>query len=322
MKTLGASTATIRKVYLYQIIFIALLGIVLGTVIGFAVQQVVVSALAGTVDVSLQVWYWRPLMIATFTGSICALLFCLYPLLGLFAIPPLRVLRRDMASTLKSRGGQYLTSGLAIFGLMYAYSQNLKVSAIMFISGIVLVVLLLGATYGLIALGRVLGQGRMSAAQLAWARIKRRALDNSVQLISFALTLMLLLIVLVMRNDIVKQWQEQLPEGTANYFMINVTDAQKDKLAEHFASNLVISDDLYPVTRGRFAKINDVVLRSEVTKEDEDSTNERRAGMGEKQILPGARSCNKLTKWWQESGMILGRMTIMSWARAYTSSIC
>lgn len=280
MKTLGASTATIRKVYLYQIIFIALLGIVLGTVIGFAVQQVVVSALAGTVDVSLQVWYWRPLMIAIFTGSICALLFCLYPLLGLFAIPPLRVLRRDMASTLKSRGGQYLTSGLAIFGLMYAYSQNLKVSAIMFISGIVLVVLLLGATYGLIALGRVLGQGRMSAAQLAWARIKRRALDNSVQLISFALTLMLLLIVLVMRNDIVKQWQEQLPEGTANYFMINVTDAQKDKLAEHFANNLVISDDLYPVTRGRFAKINDVVLRSEVTKEDEDSTNERRAGMG------------------------------------------
>ncbi len=280
MKTLGASTSTIRKVYLYQIIFIALLGIVLGTVIGFLVQQVVVSALAGTVDVSLQVWYWRPLIIAIFTGSICALLFCLYPLLGLFAIPPLRVLRRDMASTLKTRGGQYATSGLAIFGLMYAYSQNFKVSAIMFISGLILVVLLLGATYGLIALGRVLGQGRMSAAQLAWARIKRRALDNSVQLISFALTLMLLLIVLVMRNDIVKQWQEQLPEGTANYFMINVTDAQKDDLAQHFAQNAVLSDDLYPVTRGRFAKINDVVLRSEVTKENEDSTNERRAGMG------------------------------------------
>ena len=86
---------------------------------------------------------------------------------------------------------------VAIFGLMYAYSQNLKVSSILFVSGMILVALLLLATYGLIALGRVLGQGRMSAAQLAWARIKRRALDNSVQLISFALTLMLLLVVLV-----------------------------------------------------------------------------------------------------------------------------
>lgn len=293
MKTLGASTPTIRKVYLYQIIFIAVLGIVLGTIIGFVIQQLVVSALSGTVDVSLQVWYWRPLFIAIFTGSVCALLFCLYPLLGLFAIPPLRVLRRDMASSLKSRGGQYLTSGIAIFGLMYAYSGNLKVSAIMFVSGIILVALLLLATYGLIAIGRVLGQGRMSATQLAWARIKRRALDNSVQLISFALTLMLLLVVLVMRNDIVQQWRDQLPEGTANYFMINVTDAQKDNLASHFASNAVIKNDLYPVTRGRFAQINGEVLRNELTKEDEDSTNERRAGMGREANLTWTNTLQK-----------------------------
>ena len=280
MKTLGASTSTIRKVYLYQIVFIAVLGILLGTIIGFILQQIVVSALSGTVDVSLQVWYWRPLLIAIFTGSVCALLFCLYPLLGLFSIPPLRVLRRDMASTLRTRGGQYLTSGLAIFGLMYAYSQNLKVSVILFISGLVLVGLLLLATFGLIALGRVLGKGRMSAAQLAWARIRRRALDNSVQLISFALTLMLLLTVLVMRNDIVQQWKDQLPEGTANYFMINVTDAQKDALQSHFAENAVQSDKLFPVTRGRFAKINDDILRTELTKEEGDNTAERRSGMG------------------------------------------
>ena len=280
MKTLGASTRTIRKVYLYQIIFIAVLGIILGTVIGFILQQIVVSALSGTVDVSLQIWYWRPLLIAIFTGSVCALLFCLYPLLGLFSIPPLRVLRRDMESTLRTRGGQYLTSGLAIFGLMYAYSQNLKVSLILFISGLVLIGLLLLATFGLIALGRILGKGRMSAAQLAWARIRRRALDNSVQLISFALTLMLLLTVLVMRNDIVQQWKDQLPEGTANYFMINVTDAQKDALQSHFADNDVQSDKLFPVTRGRFAKINDDVLRTELTKEESDNTAERRSGMG------------------------------------------
>lgn len=114
MKTLGASTATIRKVYLYQIVFIALLGIVIGAIVGFVLQQLVVSALADTVEVSLQVWYWRPLLIAIFTGSVCALLFCLYPLLGLFSIPPLRVLRRDIASSFSARGGQYLTAGGAI----------------------------------------------------------------------------------------------------------------------------------------------------------------------------------------------------------------
>ena len=280
MKTLGASTATIRKVYLYQIVFIALLGIVIGAIVGFVLQQLVVSALADTVEVSLQVWYWRPLLIAIFTGSVCALLFCLYPLLGLFSIPPLRVLRRDIASSFSARGGQYLTAGGAILLLMWVYSQNLKISLILFVSGRILVGLLLAATFGLIALGRVLGTGRMGAWQLAWARIKRRSLDNSVQLISFALTIMLLLVVLVMRNDIVQQWRDQLPTGTANYFLANVTEEQRPNLVQHFADNGIETDGLYPVSRGRFVKINDEILRNDITKEEEDTTNETRRGMG------------------------------------------
>ncbi|MEN8779268.1 MAG: ABC transporter permease [Glaciecola sp.] len=280
MKTLGASTATIRKVYLYQIVFIALLGIVIGAIVGFVLQQLVVSALADTVEVSLQVWYWRPLLIAIFTGSVCALLFCLYPLLGLFSIPPLRVLRRDIASSFSARGGQYLTAGGAILLLMWVYSQNLKISLILFVSGLILVGLLLAATFGLIALGRVLGTGRMGAWQLAWARIKRRSLDNSVQLISFALTIMLLLVVLVMRNDIVQQWRDQLPTGTANYFLANVTEEQRPNLVQHFADNGIETDGLYPVSRGRFVKINDEILRNDITKEEEDTTNETRRGMG------------------------------------------
>ena len=280
MKTLGASTNTIRKVYLYQISFIAILGIMLGAVVGFVLQQIVVSALADTVEVSLQVWYWRPMLIAIFTGSVCALLFCLYPLLGLFSIPPLRVLRRDISATFSSRGGQYITAGGAILLLMWVYSQNLKISLILFVSGLILVGLLLGATFGLIALGRVLGKGRMGAWQLAWARIKRRSLDNSVQLISFALTIMLLLVVLVMRNDIVQQWRDQLPQGTANYFLANVTQEQRPKLVEHFAKNGIDTDGLYPVSRGRFVKVNDELIRTDISKEDEDTTNETRRGLG------------------------------------------
>lgn len=280
MKTLGASTNTIRKVYLYQITFIALLGIILGSVVGFVLQQIVVSALSGTVEVSLQIWYWRPLLIAIFTGSVCALLFCLYPLLGLFSIPPLRVLRRNISSTFSSRGGQYVTAGSAILLLMWVYSQDLKISLILFVSGLILVGLLLLSTFGLIALGRVLGQGRMGAWQLAWARIKRRSLDNSVQLISFALTIMLLLVVLVMRNDIVQQWRDQLPQGTANYFLANVTTEQRPELIAHFAKNGIQTDGLYPVSRGRFVKINDELIRTDITKEDDDTTNETRRGLG------------------------------------------
>ncbi|WP_371193438.1 ABC transporter permease [Glaciecola sp. SC05] len=280
MKTLGASKAMVRQIYLMQICFITALGISIGVLVGYMLQQGVVTLLADKVEVSLATWYWRPLGIAVFTGVTCALLFSLYPLLQLFSVPPLRVLRKDLQATLSSKALQFVFSGSAVFLLMWTYSQNLLISSILFGSGVLLVMSLLGMTYLLILAGRKLGSGSMGAWTLAWARIRRRAMGNSVQLISFAITIMLLLVVLVMRNDMVKQWRDQLPEGTPNYFVANVTETQKEALKEHFTKNDVQYEQFYPVARGRFVSINDENIRTEVTKEDEEVANEGRQGLG------------------------------------------
>jgi len=293
MKTLGAPKKMVQQIYLLQILFITALGISIGVMLGFIIQQLVVSAIAGKVDVSVDVWYWRPIVISVFTGTICAVLFSLYPLLKLFSVSPLRVLRRDLGANLSSRLIQFVASGGAIFLLMWAYSQNIKVSAILFISGIVLVVSLFGVTYGLIWVGRKLGQGKMGAWQLAWARIHRRAMDNSVQLISFAVTIMLLLIVLVMRNDMVQQWQNQLPEGTPNYFLVNISQAQQPDLQQHFVTNQVEIDKFYPVVRGRFVAVNDEKVRTAVSKEDPDEQGNGRDGLGREANLTWSSTLQK-----------------------------
>ncbi|MFT5542324.1 MAG: putative ABC transport system permease protein [Glaciecola sp.] len=280
MKTLGAGKTMVQRIYLLQICFITTLGILLGVVVGFILQQGVVAMLAGTVEVSLNVWHWRPLAIAIFTGVICSVLFSLYPLLQLFSVPPLRVLRRDINTTLSSKALQFATSGIAVFLLMWVYSQNLMISTILFASGIILVALLLGVTNVLIMVGRKLGSGSMGSWTLAWARIRRRAMGNSVQLISFAITIMLLLVVLVMRNDMVKQWRDQLPEGTPNYFLSNVTEDQRGGLEEQFSENDIASGGFYPVARGRFVAINEDKIRTEVTKEDQEVADDGRQGLG------------------------------------------
>lgn len=280
MKTLGAPKRMVQQIYLLQILFITALGITIGTVLGFIIQQIVVAAIAEKVAVSLDVWHWRPLIIAIFTGTVCAVLFSLYPLLKLFSVSPLRVLRRDLGANLSSRIIQFVASGGAIFLLMWAYSQNLKVSGILFVSGIILVLGLLVVTFGLIWLGRKLGQGKMGPWQLAWARIHRRAMDNSVQLISFAVTIMLLLVVLVMRNDMVAQWQSQLPQGTPNYFLVNISQSQQPELQQHFVKNKVEIDRFYPVVRGRFVAINDEKVRTAVSKENPEEQQSGRSGLG------------------------------------------
>lgn len=271
MKTLGASRKMVQRVFLLQIIFITILGIAIGGALGYGIQAAVASAIQERVAVSLQSWYWGPVLIAVFTGVICAILFSLYPLLKLFSVPPLRVLRKDLGAKMSSRIIQFLAAGGAIFLLMWTYSKNLKISAILFSSGIVLVLALLAVTYGLIWLGRRLGKGRMGAWQLAWARIQRRSMDNSVQLISFAVTIMLLLVVLVMRNDMIQQWRDQLPQGTPNYFMANITETQKPQMEQHFAESGVQVEEFYPVVRARFVAVNGERVNTEITKEDEET---------------------------------------------------
>lgn len=281
MKTLGASRKTVQKVYLLQISFITLLGIILGTLVGYLIQQGVVMLVQDQVSVSLQSWYWGPVAIAVFTGVTCAMLFSLYPLVKLFSVPPLRVLRKDLGASVSSRAIQFLAAGGAIFLLMWVYSNNLKISAILFASGVVLVIALMLVTYVLIWIGRHLGQGRMGAWQLAWARIQRRAMDNSVQLISFSVTIMLLLVVLVMRNDMVKQWRDQLPEGTPNYFMANITEAQLPQIERHFGTYDTRIEEFYPVIRGRFVAVNGEKFNTEVTKEEDNTENaNQRRGLG------------------------------------------
>lgn len=277
MKTLGASSSLIKRVFLWQIGIIALVGIMFGLAIGWGIQAMVAEAVAERVDISLQQWHWRPFWVAVFTGLLCSVMFSLYPLLQLFSVPPLRVLRQDLSVRFGQRSLQYALTGSSVFILMYAYSQQLLLSLILFGSGIALVAVLMVATLGLISAGRRLGQGRIGSWQLAWARIRRRAWDNGIQLISFSITLMLLLLVLVMRNDLVQEWQAQIPTGTPNYFLINIQDEQRDPMRSHFAKfGLELSqDDFYPFTRARFVAVNGESFNTELAVDDENSQSPR-----------------------------------------------
>ena len=154
---------------------------------------------------------------------------------------------------------------------MWAYSNDLKISVILFASGIILVLVLLAITLVFIKLGRRYAQAEFSpglagAWNLAWARIQRRAMGNSIQLISFSLTIMLLLIVIVLRNDMLGQWRSQLPEGTPNYFLANITKQELPELQRHFAKFNVIPKEYYPVIRSRLTAINDETIDTTIDK--------------------------------------------------------
>ena len=269
IKTLGGSTKQIKWIFNSQLVSLMVIGIVLGLSIGYVGQIVIMQLLAEYLPEQIPQVGMRPWWLAVLTGSISLALFSVYPLLKLFAIPPLRVLRRDIEGFQAKDWLNWLVSALAIFLLMWIYSQNIKLSLALLLSagGITLVLLLLARST--IWTSRKAGANAGSAFKLAVAGLYRRATSNSVQLISFTLAIELLLIVLVLRNDLLAQWQSQLPEQTPNHFVINVNDFDIQNFKADFAEKGIQIEQTYPVTRGRLIAINGEFVRDRVSKEEE-----------------------------------------------------
>ncbi|MFB0999892.1 MAG: ABC transporter permease, partial [Colwellia sp.] len=115
----------------------------------------------------------------------------------------------------------------------------------------------------LLLLGRlIMGAGRSAGAKagkawhLALANLKRRANENSVQLVSFTIAIQLLLLITVMKSSIIDEWQSQFPENTPNHYLLNIANDEVAPL-QAFAEEFSIDNQgFYPIFRGRLSAIN------------------------------------------------------------------
>ncbi len=88
----------------------------------------------------------------------------------------------------------------------------------------------------------------------------RRAKTSSIQLTAFGLGLMALLLLAVVRVDLLNTWQDRLPEGTPNHFIINIQEADLQRFETHTST---LSNPFYPMAVGRFIAINHEPLLAE-----------------------------------------------------------
>ena len=281
MKTLGGSRAMIRKIYLLHLSLVCSMSVIVGLLIGYGLQAVATDYLAQTMGTALPSASAKPWVIAISTGVICAVMFSIKPLLDLFDIPPLRVLRRNLGDRLLVSKVHLTMSALTVFLLMWLFSNNIKISAILFLSTAFLIAVLFGLSKVIFGGGRKLGLSPGNSWSLAIASIQKRANVNAVQLISFALAIKLLLFLIVLKNDMISDWQSQLPENAPNSFLVNITEQELEPITSFLAQNDMPTSDFYPVVRGRVNAVNGELVAREVSQEDNEKKDEEaRSGIG------------------------------------------
>ncbi|MGE6447227.1 ABC transporter permease [Pseudoalteromonas tetraodonis] len=281
MKTLGGSRDMIRKIYLMHLLMVCTMAVVVGLAIGYGLQEVATGYLAKSMGTELPMAGLKPWLVAISTGVICAVMFSIKPLLDLFDIPPLRVLRRNLGDRLAVSKIHLGLSALTVFLLMWLFSNNIKITLILFASTLALILVLFLISKLIFGGGRKLGLKPGNSWSLAIASIQKRANVNAVQLISFSLAIKLLLFLIVLKNDIISDWQSQLPSDAPNAFLVNITQNELDPVNEYLAQKGIQVSEFYPTIRGRVNAVNGEAVAREVSLQDNEKKDEEaRSGIG------------------------------------------
>jgi putative ABC transport system permease protein len=257
LKTLGATRGFTLGVSLLQLIIVALLASVAGSVIGFLAQEWLLRAVRDLLGTAVL----PPANLAPLGMGVTAALavlagFAVPPLLQLARVPPLRVLRRDVGPPPPLVILAFGPAVLVVIGLVGWAVRDLRL-ALQFLVGLAaFLAVLAGAGFVLVTLcGRL--RGRVGVAwRYGIANLNRRRADSMVQIAAFGAGLMVLLVLGVVRDDLESDWRRSLPADAPNYFFVNIPPADREGFTQFLERRGARLSRVLPMLRGRLTAIN------------------------------------------------------------------
>ncbi len=270
LRTMGASRKYVTQLYLSQLLYLALFASVIGLALGYFGQELLSELLATTLkqgnteaelpSAGLSAW-----LIASLTAPITLMGFALPPLLRLGRVSPLRVLRRELEPMAWNSWAIY-GLGLAMMSLLnYWFSQDLAMTLIIILGGFsVLLILLFLLQLLLFLANRILPKTKLSMTmRFAWQQINRDRYRTSIQILAFALTMMVMLIIGIVRNDLLQDWQKNLPQDSANFFAMNIQSYQVDNYQQDLERAGFTTSTAFPMVPGRLIAINHISVKDD-----------------------------------------------------------
>lgn len=256
LKTLGARPVDIDGLF-FTIFFVMGIGATfIGSALGFLSQLGIVVILDSYLPIHLPPAGMEPILLGLVTGFVCLFSFALPPLIKLRGTEPVRVIRRDIEEGGVNTLIAYSFGVVGIFGLMWWYSQDLKLTFMIFGGGIAAILSLSIVAVILLRSGSALGMQAGSVWRLALSGLQRRGKENTMQILVFGLAIMLLLILFLIRTALIDDWQSQIPEKAPNHFAINISPEDVAPIRKLLVDNHVNAQPIFPMIRGRVVEIN------------------------------------------------------------------
>ena len=312
-KALGASNKHIRKVYTLHWSLLCSISILTGLLVGFGLLQLGIMGIESYLAIDSSTLTMRPISVAIVTGLICAVAFAIQPISKLIETSPIAVIKGSEKLNTTTLNFYHAIPLVALFTLLYIFSGDLVMSIALLFGGVVVSLILFVFGRFIMGLGRSVGSKAGKSWHLALANLKRRATENSVQLVSFTIAIKLLLLITVMKSSILSEWQQQMPEDTPNHYLVNITNDEVQPIADFAKNNNIPTEGFFQVYRGRLSAINgeptvkmNNTSNVNSTKGSSEEKPRGRRGMGRELSLTWQDNIQPLTKiiegeWWELS---------------------
>lgn len=289
LKTLGAESAMIVRIYLSQALCLGLLGSGFGVAIGVALQVVLPAALGGLLDANLleQVGFSTRLSLTSLApivkglalGVLSTMLFTLWPLLTIRQIRPALIFRREMAqleqtaeTISRSRWSRLIeaiaqqdrttvlsimtmAAGLAVLSIWQAGSWK---SGLLFMGALTAAVLLLLLAASLLV--KTIGLAPLPqavAVRHAVKNIGRPGSHAAGIMMAIGIGVMVIVTVGLLERSLIRQIGENRPTDAPTFFFIDLQPDQTQPFSQLIESRSGgAKPELTPLVRSRLHAVN------------------------------------------------------------------
>jgi len=264
LKSLGATTGLIFRVYLWQTLLLAVFGILLGLALGAAIPNLAAGALIAVLPLPLVPGlYGQPLLLAATYGLLVALAFTIWPLARAADIRPAALYRDLVAPNRRLPRPAYVAATVAVFVLLAALAvlgTDERRFALFFVGGAIAAFILFRLIAAAVAVAaRHAPPPRNVRVKLALASLHRPGAATAALLLSLGVSLTLLVAIALIEGNLHAQVEDRLPDEAPAFFFVDIQPDQMAAFRQTVAGVPGTRDlETVPNLRGRITRIKNV----------------------------------------------------------------
>jgi putative ABC transport system permease protein len=254
IKAVGGTTGFLFRYTFTLVIFLGLLGSLVGIASGLILKQFLPSLLAGLIPKEVVLAFSiDDIVTGLLLGLLIVLLFTFLPLYNLRNIRPIAIFRNDIPKN--GKGFRYylvVISGLLFLtGLVVRQLQDLKTGlyCMAAIFSLVMIISLL-TRFGLIAVRKI----PLTSLRLrqAWKSLFRPGNATQPTIVTLASALSVLLTMYLVETNLRATYIDSYPSDAPNLFFLDIQPDQREGFSRTVGSGV----ELFPVIRARLVSIN------------------------------------------------------------------